>query len=89
MTRPILPSDQEVIDAFLAEHEAAETEPLTHDASIDQLIAQLEASFATVKQLTEPEPTGEDRLRDAVRDLATRLEEIATDLAQINQQLND
>lgn len=90
MTRPIIPSDQEIIDAFLAEHEATETvaEPLSNDASIDRLIAQLEASFATVTELTKPTRTNEENLRHAVRDLASRLEEIATDLALINQQLN-
>ncbi|NIZ13045.1 hypothetical protein [Phaeobacter sp. HF9A] len=91
MTPLSLPSDQEVIDAFFAEHTTAEPviDAMSDDTSIDRLIAQLEASFATATQLSEPARTKQGSLRDAVRDLATRLEEIATDLALINQQLND
>jgi len=90
MTRPISQTDLEEIDAFLAEHEgaSADSDPLEDDASIDQLITQLEASFATVTQLTEQAQTGEQSLRDMVHTLALRLEDIATELAQINQRLN-
>lgn len=90
MTHPVTRSDLEEIDAFYSEYHDAEplSAPLDNDVSIDQLIAQLEASFAMVSQLTDQTETDQEGLRDMVRNLALRLEDVATELAQINQRLN-
>lgn len=90
MTRPLTKSDLEEIDQFYAEFgDAAENDDELPDdeASLDTLIDQLEASFETVSSLTRHTAPASADLRLQVQDLAQRLEQIAVDLAQINQKL--
>ncbi len=90
MTRPLTKSDLEEINNFYAEFGDAvdsDDDPLDDDASLDTLISQLEASFETVSSLTRAAAPASADLRLQVQDLAQRLEQIAVDLAQINQKL--
>ncbi|KQI72964.1 hypothetical protein AN191_03390 [Loktanella sp. 5RATIMAR09] len=88
MTRPLTKSDLEEIDQFYAEFgDAADDELPDDEASLDTLIDQLEASFETVSSLTRHAAPASDDLRLQVQELAQRLEQIAVDLAQINQKL--
>ncbi|SIT76247.1 hypothetical protein SAMN05421665_0334 [Yoonia rosea] len=90
MTRPLTKSDLEEIDQFYEEFGLAadnDDEMPEDDASLDILIAQLETSFETVSSLTRHAAPASDDLRLQVQELAQRLEQIAVDLAQINQNL--
>lgn len=88
MTRTLIRDDLQDIDAFFSEFSSeASTDDLSTDASIELLINQLEASFDTAEALSSTQPEEPEDLRVQVQDLARRLESIATELAQINQQL--
>ncbi len=76
------------LDAFMSEfagEEAGEVE-----ASVDLLISQLEDSFATTQALiaARSEPEDHDDLREAVVELAQRLEALAQDIADLNQRIS-
>ncbi|MCG7491965.1 hypothetical protein [Thalassobius sp. Cn5-15] len=80
-------TDLEEIDAFFEEFSGVG--PEAGEVSIDTLIDQLEASFETVEILTaSPDtPAEQSDLNERVEALAQQLDAIATELAQIHQQL--
>ena len=76
------------LDAFMSEFAGEEADDV--EPSVDMLISQLEESFATTQALiaARSEPEDHDDLREAVVGLAQRLEELAQDIADLNQRIS-
>ncbi|MBO6865447.1 MAG: hypothetical protein VX248_09175 [Pseudomonadota bacterium] len=76
------------LDAFMSEFAGEEADEV--EASVDLLISQLEDSFATTQALiaARSEPEDHDDLREAVVELAQRLEALAQDIADLNQRIS-